>query len=138
MNLSEKNLTRYSKYISRNYSGIIGLNVDGVEKLSQNDVMCCAGTWLLTQIKEGKQTINIIVGNEELLLYENDGEGITESCVKIHGEATDNQNQNMSDDEFLHLVYSLFEYLKINLEKNTVRFTYTGRDNSASYRISTI
>ena len=137
MNLSENNLTKYSQYISRSYSGIIGLNVDGVEKLLQHDVTCCAGAWLLRQIKEGKQTINIIVGNEELLLYENDGEGITESCVKIHGEVTDKQS-HMSDEEILHIVYSLFEYLKIHLEKNTVRFTYSGYNGRLHYRIETI
>jgi hypothetical protein len=135
--LSETNLTKHSQYRSRNYSGIIGLQVDGVEKWSKIDVEHCVYSWLESRIKNNEIVLSPIVGQEEMLYYEYKGNIITEPCIRVYGEVASRQN-HLSDEEIVKLVYSLFEHIKIGLNQETVRFTYTGYTDSISYRIETL
>jgi tellurite resistance-related uncharacterized protein len=130
--------TQYNMCESRSYSGIIGLLVNNIPAWSKASVSRCVDDWYKQKINKSEVSLNVIVGEVETLIYDYNERVIHAPIIRIYSEIP-SKYDHMSDDELVNVVYSLFEYIKINLKQNIVRFTYNGHNKvNRTYRIETL
>jgi hypothetical protein len=132
------NKTQYNVCESRSYSGVIGLLVNNIPAWSKASVIRCIDDWFNQKINKSEVSLNVIVSEVETLIYDCNKRVMQAPIIRIYSEIP-SKYDHLSDEELVNVVYSLFEYLKINLKQNIVRFTYNGHNKmNSTYRIETI
>lgn len=121
----------------RSFSGLIGLEYsinDNKLYWSRTDILNLVQNWISLRISKNKSTLSIIISQQEDLFYIYNNEIVSEPCIRLYGEIN-SYSEHLSDNEILTILNSLFKYLGTELQQRTIRFTYWGFDDRASYRL---